>query len=62
MLYALLILVVVVPYLPAIGVLKRAGYSGWLYFLFLIPIVNIVWLWIFAFAEWPKIMANVSDR
>jgi len=30
MLYALLILVVVVPYLPAIGVLKRAGYSGWL--------------------------------
>ena len=42
MLYALLILVVVVPYLPAIGVQKRAGYSGWLYFLFLIPIVNIV--------------------
>ena len=62
MLYAIVIILVALPYLPAIWVLKRTGYSGWLYLLFLIPIVNMVWLWIFAFAEWPRVVANVSDR
>ncbi len=62
MYYMLLIIILVVSYLPSIAVLKRTGLSGWLYILFLIPIVNLVWLWIFAFGPWPKVVANVSDR
>ena len=62
MLYALIIILVVVPYLPSIVVLKRTGRSGWLYLLFLISIVNMVWLWIFAFGRWPNVVDNVNDR
>lgn len=35
-------------------VLKKAGYSPWLALLGLIPLVNIVMLWIFAFGTWPN--------
>ncbi len=62
MLYALLILLLVIPYLPSIVVLKRTGLSSWLYSLFLIPIVNLVWLWIFAFGRWPEVVASINDR
>ena len=32
---------------------RRAGYSGaWSLFL-LIPLVNIIMIWVFAFATWP---------
>ena len=34
-------------------VLKKAGYSGWMFLLYLVPIVGIVWYFIFAFGEWP---------
>jgi hypothetical protein len=34
-------------------IFSKAGYSGWLSLLFLVPIVNIIlFLW-FAFSTWP---------
>jgi hypothetical protein len=36
-------------------VLRRAGYSGWLVLLGLIPGVNVVFYFIFAFKKWPVI-------
>ena len=38
---------------PAWRIAKKAGYSGALSLLLLIPLVNIVVIWIFAFAKWP---------
>ena len=38
----------------AARILNKAGYSGWWSLIMLIPIVNIVFLWIFAFSKWPK--------
>ncbi|GAA4336662.1 hypothetical protein GCM10023144_31320 [Pigmentiphaga soli] len=46
-------------YLIAVGVpgyriLERTGHSGWWIILALIPAVNIVALWVFAYKKWPK--------
>lgn len=34
-------------------ILRKAGWSGWLVLLGLIPFVNIAMFFVFAFAEWP---------
>jgi hypothetical protein len=36
-------------------VLKKAGYSPWWAALGVVPIVNIILLWVFAFARWPAL-------
>jgi len=38
---------------PVWRIVSKAGYSGALSLLGLIPLVNIVLLWVFAFSEWP---------
>ena len=38
---------------PAMRVLNRAGFSRWWSPIILIPVVNVVMVWVFAFAEWP---------
>jgi len=32
---------------------RKAGFSGWWSLLMLVPLVNIVMIWIFAFVQWP---------
>jgi hypothetical protein len=34
-------------------IFKKAGYSFWMGILMLIPLVNLIWLLIFAFSTWP---------
>jgi hypothetical protein len=34
-------------------VLSRLVYSPWLAVLMLIPLINIISLWVFAYADWP---------
>jgi hypothetical protein len=34
-------------------ILHRAGYSRWWMLTILVPIVNVIMVWIFAFAQWP---------
>jgi hypothetical protein len=38
---------------PAWRILTKAGYPGHLSLLLLVPIVNVMGLFLFAFAEWP---------
>jgi uncharacterized membrane protein YhaH (DUF805 family) len=45
----------VVYVIPAVMILRKAGYSGWWCLLGFVPIVNIVMIWIFAFADWPNL-------
>jgi len=40
---------------PYIRIVRRAGYSGWWSLIMFVPIVNIIMLWVFAFAKWPAI-------
>lgn len=51
----ILLAVVFVMVYPIARILQRAGWSGWLSILWLIPIVNIIMLWVFAFGRWPTL-------
>jgi uncharacterized membrane protein YhaH (DUF805 family) len=43
---------------PYAKILSRAGWSGWLCLLWLIPLLNIVMFWVFAFGRWPALDRN----
>ncbi len=34
-------------------ILNRAGYSRWWLLTAVVPLVNLIMLWVFAFAVWP---------
>jgi uncharacterized membrane protein YhaH (DUF805 family) len=48
----IMIAIVVVPF---VRIFQKAGRTGWWAVLILIPIVNIIVLWIFAFSQWPAL-------
>jgi len=50
-----IVAVLVVWFVPAVKILRKAGYSGWWSLLLLVPVGNIVAIWIFAFARWPNL-------
>ena len=39
--------------IPAWRIVKKAGFNGALSLLILVPFLNIVLLWVFAFRKWP---------
>ena len=43
---------------PGVRILHKAGYSGWWSLLMLVPLVNIIVIWLFAFAKWPRLAAG----
>jgi hypothetical protein len=52
----LLLIYLVVIVLAIVGwykILAKAGYSGWLALLALIPVVNFILFLVFAFSDWP---------
>jgi hypothetical protein len=53
--WILVLLVVLLYIFPVVKILQKAGYSGWWCALLVIPLVNIVMLWVFAFARWPNL-------
>jgi uncharacterized membrane protein YhaH (DUF805 family) len=48
-----------IPILMAARVLRRAGFSRWWALLVLVPVVNLIGLWLFAYIRWPAVD---SDR
>jgi hypothetical protein len=50
----LLITAVVIAW-PYCRVLSRLGFSPWLGLLVFVPVVNIITLWLFAYAKWPAL-------
>lgn len=51
----LALVVLAVPMLLMARVLRRAGLSPWWVVLVLVPLVNLVALWVFAYMRWPAI-------
>jgi hypothetical protein len=49
----LLLIVLLTFYIPAWRIVSKAGFHGVLSLLLLVPLVNIVMLWVFAFVPWP---------
>lgn len=37
------------------NIVRKAGYSRWWSLLLLVPIVNLVLIWLFAFSSWPAL-------
>jgi uncharacterized membrane protein YhaH (DUF805 family) len=40
---------------PYARIFSRAGYSPWICLLMIVPLINIITIWIFAYAEWPAL-------
>jgi len=38
---------------PYVRIIQKAGYSGWNILWMLVPIANIIMLFVFAFSRWP---------
>ena len=58
-------LLVVVVYVfivvfPFWHIFKKAGFSPWLSLLMLIPLVNLIMLYVLAFARWPALPRTVG--
>jgi Kef-type K+ transport system membrane component KefB len=52
---ALVILVLIVwAFVAVFGrIVNRAGYSRWWLLTMVVPVLNLITLWVFAFASWP---------
>ena len=48
--------------IPAAMVIGKAGYSRAWVILAFIPIVNLIALWVFAFAKWPVLKETEKKR
>lgn len=49
LIYAVLVVV------PFYQLWKRTGHNGWMALLMLIPLVNVVMLYVLAFKDWPAL-------
>lgn len=54
----ILLVMFVLPQLPALWVIKRAGWTRWNFVLLVIPLVGLIWLYLFAFGEWKSEAAS----
>jgi hypothetical protein len=43
---------------PIARILRRAGFSRWWCIVWAIPVLNVIALWVFAFAPWPALNAG----
>ncbi len=55
-----MLLVLAVIVVPFWRICTKAGYSGWLSLLVVIPIVNVVFFYYLGFSEWPSLRGNRS--
>jgi uncharacterized membrane protein YhaH (DUF805 family) len=50
----LIVLLFLVPNLMFIPAVRKTGYSAWWVVLSFIPVVGLVVLWVWAYAQWPS--------
>jgi len=53
--FIIVIVVLVLYFVPIVKILHKAGYSGWWSLIVLVPVVNIIMFYVFAFANWPAL-------
>ncbi|MBU1274078.1 MAG: hypothetical protein KJ720_01755 [Proteobacteria bacterium] len=54
------IVVVVASIWLSVKILKKAGYSPWWAVTMLVPLVNIIFVYVFAFSKWPALASAGS--
>lgn len=50
--------IIVVPFYQ---LWKRTGHNGWISLLMLVPLVNLIMLYVLAFKEWPALRRDASS-
>ena len=58
----LALVLLTVPVVMIARVLRRAGFSPWWVLLVLVPLMNLVALWVFAYRRWPAIDGVAPPR
>lgn len=53
--WLVLALLCAVSIIPAMRILRRTGCRQWWAVFFIIPLVNLIALWIFAYTRWPAV-------
>jgi hypothetical protein len=51
--WLVLLILAAIYLIPTARILQRAGFSGWWVIIGLIPLANVIGLWVFAFIDWP---------
>jgi hypothetical protein len=51
----MLTLLIVIFGVPIARILRRSGRSRWWTIIAFVPLLNLIGLWVFAFARWPKL-------
>ncbi|MCW8356431.1 MULTISPECIES: hypothetical protein [Marinomonas] len=57
-----MLVVAILVVVPVYRICQRAGYSGWLGLLILVPMVNLVLLYFIAFSDWPASKKGAQDE
>ena len=53
-LFSMFTIVPLIYLIPTWKIVSKAGYSGFWSLLSLVPVVNLIMLWVFAFSAWPR--------
>ena len=51
----MLLVYAVIVVVPFYQIWKRTGHNGWIALLMIVPLVNLVLLYVLAFKDWPAI-------
>lgn len=57
----IVLLIFAIPAWLAGRIAGKAGYSGWWGIPFALPVIGIVLIWVFAFADWPVLKADARQ-
>jgi len=49
----IILVLIVIPVVIFGPVAKKAGFSRWWALILLVPLINLIMVWVFAFMEWP---------
>jgi hypothetical protein len=46
----------------AYRIIEKAGYDGWWALVLLVPVVNIIMIWVLALSKWPRLRADIDQE
>jgi uncharacterized membrane protein YhaH (DUF805 family) len=58
--FLIIIGVLAIYFIPIVKTLQKAGYSGWWSLIVLVPLVNIIMFYVFAFSDWPVLRGGAQ--
>ena len=52
--WAIVVVILFLVCFPVARILRRLGFSGWWALVWIVPLVNLIALWVFAYRPWPR--------